>query len=150
MVSECITQVFLIQISRCLLILGHLKFVDFGTAKDMIQTDLNGQEFVGTPEYMSPGTVCVKNGGPPKNICSDATTSFSSNTIENVQPSDAIRSDGGIGLEADIWALGVVFYQMVFGLTPFQAPSPYLVFLRIKRDLVLVRRSNRIHFFQTG
>lgn len=26
---------------------GHLKFVDFGTAKDYIQTDLNGPEFVG-------------------------------------------------------------------------------------------------------
>jgi len=31
---------------------GHLKFVDFGTAKDLIQTDLNGPEFVGTPEYV--------------------------------------------------------------------------------------------------
>jgi hypothetical protein len=27
---------------------GHLKFIDFGTAKDFIQTDLNGPEFVGT------------------------------------------------------------------------------------------------------
>lgn len=26
---------------------GHLKFVDFGTAKDFIHTDLNGPEFVG-------------------------------------------------------------------------------------------------------
>jgi hypothetical protein len=29
-------------------VIGHLKFVDFGTAKDFIQTDLNGPEFVGT------------------------------------------------------------------------------------------------------
>ena len=63
---------------------GHLKFVDFGTAKDFIHTDLNGPEFVGmlpilpvpadchiplifalhifffvagTPEYLSPSTV---------------------------------------------------------------------------------------------
>lgn len=36
---------------------GHLKFVDFGTAKDLIETDLNGPEFVGTPEYMSPGMI---------------------------------------------------------------------------------------------
>ena len=26
---------------------GHLKFVDFGTAKDFLQPDLNGPEFVG-------------------------------------------------------------------------------------------------------
>lgn len=27
---------------------GHLKLIDFGTAKDLIETDLNGPEFVGT------------------------------------------------------------------------------------------------------
>lgn len=27
---------------------GHLKVIDFGTAKDLIQTDLNGPDFVGT------------------------------------------------------------------------------------------------------
>lgn len=26
---------------------GHLKIIDFGTAKDLIQTDLNGPDFVG-------------------------------------------------------------------------------------------------------
>lgn len=39
---------------------GHLKLVDFGTAKDLVQTDLNGPEFVGTAEYMSPETVKSK------------------------------------------------------------------------------------------
>lgn len=28
---------------------GHIKFVDFGTAKDLVNTNLNGQDFVGTP-----------------------------------------------------------------------------------------------------
>jgi serine/threonine protein kinase len=37
-----------------------LKFIDFGTAKDLMETNLNGQEFVGTPEYMSPQTVSAK------------------------------------------------------------------------------------------
>jgi serine/threonine protein kinase len=31
--------------------------VDFGTAKDLLQPDLNGPEFVGTAEYMSPHAV---------------------------------------------------------------------------------------------
>lgn len=81
--------------------------MDFGTAKDIQQTDLNGPEFVGTPEYMCPGTVNVKNGST-------------------------------VGVEADIWALGVTLYQMVLGYTAFAAPSPFLTFLRIKRAKVIL------------
>jgi 3-phosphoinositide dependent protein kinase-1 len=81
---------------------GHLKFVDFGTAKDLIDTKLNGPEFVGTPEYMAPSAVNSKKSGP----------------------------------EADLWALGVVLYQLIVGFTPFAASSPYLSFLRIKRALL--------------
>jgi serine/threonine protein kinase len=83
---------------------GHIKFVDFGTAKDLVQTDLNGPEFVGTPEYMSPSTVGSKTVGP----------------------------------EGDLWAMGIVFYQMLTGFTPFAAPSPYLSFLRTKRAALRV------------
>lgn len=39
---------------------GHLKIIDFGTAKDLKDTDLNGPEFVGTPEFMSPEAVKSK------------------------------------------------------------------------------------------
>ena len=81
---------------------GHLKFVDFGTAKDLVQTDLNGPEFVGTPEYMSPATVASRKCGP----------------------------------DADLWALGIVLYQMIVGTTPFAGASPYLAFLRIKRAVL--------------
>ena len=81
---------------------GHLKFVDFGTAKDLVQIDLNGPEFVGTPEYMSPDTVASRQCGP----------------------------------DADLWALGVVLYQMILGTTPFAGASPYLAFLKIKRAIV--------------
>mmetsp|Transcript_2778 Transcript_2778/g.4182 ORF Transcript_2778/g.4182 Transcript_2778/m.4182 type:complete len:928 (+) Transcript_2778:61-2844(+) len=81
---------------------GHLKFVDFGTCKDLLQPDLNGQEFVGTAEYMSPEVVESKDSGP----------------------------------ETDLWALGVVLYQMMTGYTTFLAASPYLSFLRIKRTFI--------------
>ncbi|GLD94962.1 hypothetical protein PINS_up003587 [Pythium insidiosum] len=40
---------------------GHLRLVDFGTAKDLENTALNGPNFVGTPEYMSPETVDNKS-----------------------------------------------------------------------------------------
>eukprot|EP01084_Bolivina_argentea_P215948 366747_1 len=33
---------------------GHIKVIDFGTCKDLQCTELNGPEFVGTPQYMSP------------------------------------------------------------------------------------------------
>ncbi|OQR95477.1 3-phosphoinositide-dependent protein kinase, partial [Thraustotheca clavata] len=36
---------------------GHLRIVDFGTAKNLEDTTLNGPNFVGTPEYMSPETI---------------------------------------------------------------------------------------------
>jgi 3-phosphoinositide dependent protein kinase-1 len=52
---------------------GHIKYVDFGTAKDLFQTDLNGPEFVGTPEYMSPSTLSSKKGrgvGPEADLWS--------------------------------------------------------------------------------
>jgi serine/threonine protein kinase len=89
---------------------GHLKVIDLGTAKDLIETDLNGQEFVGTPEYMSPQTVESKK-------------------------------TSNIGIEADIWALGVVLYQLFMGTTPFTAPSPYLMFLKIKKGTLHVYTS---------
>lgn len=81
---------------------GRLKLVDFGTAKDLVETDLNGPNFVGTAEYMSPRTVGSKS----------------------------------VGFEVDLWALGVVLYQLFVGYTPFAAPSPYLSFIRIKRAIV--------------
>ena len=80
--------------------------MDFGTAKDFLQPDLNGPEFVGTPEYLSPSTVRNKQ----------------------------------CGIEVDLWALGVVLYQMLLGYTPYGAPSPYLTFLRIKRSRLQVDR----------
>ena len=36
---------------------GHIKLVDWGTAKDLADTSLNGPDFVGTPEYMPPETI---------------------------------------------------------------------------------------------
>ncbi|CAH0517868.1 unnamed protein product [Peronospora belbahrii] len=36
---------------------GHLKLIDFGTAKNLAEKKLDGPNFVGTPEYMSPETI---------------------------------------------------------------------------------------------
>ncbi|KAL7450076.1 hypothetical protein ACHAWC_003456, partial [Mediolabrus comicus] len=86
---------------------GHVVLIDFGTAKDLIQTDLNGPEFVGTPDFMSP---------------------------------EAVREfdKGGTGCDftADLWALGVMIYQMYAGALPFEAASPYMTFLKIQRGVM--------------
>jgi serine/threonine protein kinase len=42
---------------------GHVKLIDFGTSKDLEDSTLNGPEFVGTPEYMSPEAVDSLNAG---------------------------------------------------------------------------------------
>ncbi|RLN89444.1 hypothetical protein BBJ28_00013822 [Nothophytophthora sp. Chile5] len=40
---------------------GHLKLIDFGTAKNLADSALNGPSFVGTPEYMPPETINNKD-----------------------------------------------------------------------------------------
>mmetsp|Transcript_7380 Transcript_7380/g.12915 ORF Transcript_7380/g.12915 Transcript_7380/m.12915 type:complete len:663 (-) Transcript_7380:106-2094(-) len=85
---------------------GHVVLIDFGTAKDLIVTDLNGPEFVGTPDYMSP----------------QAVKEF---------------EKGGVGCDftADLWALGVLLYQIYAGALPFESQSPYMGFLKIQRGV---------------
>jgi Protein kinase domain len=97
---------------------GHVLVVDFGTAKDLIQQDLNGPEFVGTPDFMSPEAV----RGPSEE-----------SEIQDARK----RGDFGADHRADLWALGAVAFQLHTGQTPFWSPSPYLTFLKIKRGNLL-------------
>ena len=96
---------------------GHLLVIDFGTAKDLIQTDLNGPEFVGTPDFMSPEAV-------------DGTSDQTDLEVEETLIDGADHT-------ADLWAFGAVAFQMMTGQTPFWSPSSYLTFLRIKRGNVV-------------
>ena len=70
---------------------GHVILIDFGTAKDLILTDLNGPEFVGTPDFMSPEAVKESKNG------------------------------SGCDFTADLWALGIVLYQLYAGALPFES-----------------------------
>eukprot|EP00941_MAST-03F_sp_MAST-3F-sp1_P004143 g4143.t1 len=36
---------------------GHIKLIDFMTCKNLVDKELNGPEYVGTPEYMSPEAI---------------------------------------------------------------------------------------------
>jgi len=95
---------------------NHVVVIDFGTAKDLIQTDLNGPEFVGTPDFMSPEAVTGFSGMP--------------NQVKDES------KDEGATPATDLWALGAMAYILHTGSTPYWSPSPYLTFLRIKRGLL--------------
>ena len=89
--------------------------IDFGTAKDLLKQDLNGPEFVGTPDFMSPEAVTGFSGMPgDKRMESDNLLPPATHT-------------------ADLWALGAMASILYTGDCPFQSPSPYLTFLKIKR-----------------
>jgi len=96
---------------------GRVVVIDFGTAKDLIKPDLNGPEFVGTPDFMCPEAV---------------------NGTSGMQEAKEAVAAGKVGVDhtADLWAYGAILYLLQTGMTPFASPSPYLAMLKIKRALV--------------
>ena len=64
---------------------GHVKLVDFGLSKDILDNKFT-TSFCGTPEYIAPEIIEIKK----------------------------------YGYEVDEWALGILFYEMIFGYPPFK------------------------------
>lgn len=56
-------------------------------------------------------------------------------TAEYVSPE--VLMDKEVGLEADLWALGCILYQMFAGHSPFKDKTQYLVFRKILEQKVV-------------
>lgn len=112
---ECLAAVHAFDIvhsdlkpANFVLVQGRLKLIDFGIA-NAIQTDetvnVHRETQVGTPSYMSPESLLDSNTTGPDG--------------RRIAGSTSRPKLVKLGKPSDIWSLGCILFQMVYGTTPF-------------------------------
>ncbi|KAF1932462.1 kinase-like protein [Didymella exigua CBS 183.55] len=114
-----------------LLVSGRLKLIDFGIA-NAIDTDntvnVHRDSHIGTPNYMSPESLEDSAGG-------------AQGQLSNGQAA----KDMALGKPSDVWSLGCILYQMVYGRPPFAHIANQMA-----RVLAIVNRAHAIAFPDLG
>ena len=145
---ECVAAVHAFDIvhsdlkpSNFVLMQGRLKLIDFGIANSIEDGTVNvhREQQVGTPNYMSPETLVDTNRRTSANA---AAAAAGGGGMHQHQPHGKLMK---VGKPSDVWSLGCILYQIVYGKPPFGHVAN-----NVRKVMAITDPSHAISFPATG
>jgi len=90
---------------------GHVRLVDFGLCKQQVMSRRKARTFVGTRAYVAPEVIRM--------------------SLKYAPPTASGSRPRGYGHACDWWSLGIILFEMLSGVTPFDAQTPRRTFHNI-------------------